>query len=213
MNQEDSAKFSSIKTYVEKCQFANKIIPTINFLPYRLFLRITFPKNKFRQDTSLKSQLMEDNTNESENNLENQVKNLHDLFESGLNKILWAEQELIKALPKMLEQATAQKLKTAINEHIDQTMDQVLRLETIFESLGKEAKGEKCLALEGLLKEGEILVEQTEPGFTRDACIIASSQKIEHYEIAGYGTLAAFAKILNERLALDLLLKTMGEEK
>jgi len=156
---------------------------------------------------------MEHKSKMSENNSENQVKNLHDLFESGLKKILWAEQELIKALPKMLEQATDQKLKTAINEHINQTMDQVLRLETIFESLGKKAKGEKCLALEGLLKEGEILVEQTEPGFTRDACIIASSQKIEHYEIAGYGTLAAFAKILNERLALDLLLKTMGEEK
>ena len=144
---------------------------------------------------------------------ENKAKNLEDFFLGSLKDIYWAENALVKALPKMFENATDQKLKTAIKNHLAQTKEHVKRLVEVFESIGKKAEGKKCLAMEGLIKEGEEILEETEEGAVRDAGIIAASQKIEHYEIATYGTLAAFAKTLNYRPALDLLLKTLGEEK
>lgn len=138
---------------------------------------------------------------------------LRDFFIDGLKDIYYAENALVKTLPKMMEQATDQKLKTAIKDHLDQTKEQVVRLEDVFKSLGEKAEGKKCHAIEGLLKEGEEIMKETAEGPVRDAGIISASQKVEHYEIATYGTLAAFAKTLNERTALDLLLKTLGEEK
>ncbi len=138
---------------------------------------------------------------------------LKEFFIDGLKDIYWAENALVKALPNMFEHATDQKLKTAIKTHLTQTKEQVKRLEQVFESLGLKAEGKKCLAMDGILKEGEEILEETAEGPVRDAGIIASSQKVEHYEIATYGTLAAFAKTLNERTALTLLLKTLGEEK
>ncbi len=141
------------------------------------------------------------------------VKNLRDLFEDGLKDVYWAENALVQALPKMFDNATDQKLKTAIKEHLDQTIEQVARLEAAFESLGKKAEGKKCIAIAGIIEEGEQMMQETQAGAVRDAAIIASAQKVEHYEIAAYGTLAAFAKTLNERPALDLLLKNLGEEK
>lgn len=142
-----------------------------------------------------------------------EVKNLKDLFEDGLKDMYWAENALVQTLPKMFENATDQKLKTAIKEHLDQTIEQVARLENAFESLGKKAEGKKCIAIAGIIEEGEQMMQESQPGAVRDAAIIASAQKVEHYEIAAYGTLAAFAKTLNERPALDLLLKNLGEEK
>ncbi|MEO5909661.1 MAG: ferritin-like domain-containing protein [Pelobium sp.] len=139
--------------------------------------------------------------------------NLKDFFTAGLKDIYYAENALVKALPKMFEQATDQKLKTALKDHLAQTKEHVVRLEKAFESMGLKAEGEKCLAIEGIIKEGEEIMEETAEGPVRDAGIIASAQKVEHYEIATYGTLAAFAKTLSERTALDLLLKTLGEEK
>lgn len=139
--------------------------------------------------------------------------NLQDLFISSLQDIYWAENALVKSLPKMMEHATDQRLKTANKDHLAQTKEQVSRLDAVFESLGEKAKAKKCLAMDGLIKEGEEIVDETAAGPVRDAGIIAAAQKIEHYEIATYGTLAAFAKTLNERTALDLLLKTLGEEK
>ena len=150
-------------------------------------------------------------TNQNESS--GKAKSLRELFIDGLKDIYWAENALVKALPKMFENATDQKLKTAIKNHLDQTKVQVTRLDAAFTSLGEKAEGKKCLAMEGLLKEGDEIVQETEAGPVRDAGIIAASQKIEHYEIATYGTLAAFAKTLNERTALDLLLRTLGEEK
>ncbi|WHF51767.1 ferritin-like domain-containing protein [Chryseobacterium gotjawalense] len=141
------------------------------------------------------------------------ITNLKDFFIDGLKDIYWAENALVKTIPKMLEQATDQKLKTAFKDHLAQTKMQVERLEKVFESMGVKPEGKKCLAMEGIIKEGEEIMEETAPGPVRDAGIIASAQKVEHYEIATYGTLAAFAKTLNERAALDLLLKTLGEEK
>lgn len=143
----------------------------------------------------------------------NVVTTLKEFFIDGLKDIYWAENALVTTLPKMFEHATDQKLKTAIKDHLAQTKEQVKRLEHIFESLGLKPEGKKCLAIEGIIKEGEEIIEETAQGPVRDAGIIASAQKVEHYEIATYGTLAAFAKTLNERTALDLLLKTLGEEK
>ena len=141
------------------------------------------------------------------------AQDLEALFIDSLKDIYWAENALVKALPNMFEKATDQKLKTAIKNHLEQTKEQVNRLDQVFDSLGIKAEGKKCHALEGLLKEGDEIIAETEEGAVRDAGIIAASQKIEHYEMATYGTLAAFAKTLNKRPALDLLLKTLGEEK
>ena len=143
----------------------------------------------------------------------NSAKNLQEFFIDSLKDIYWAENALVKALPKMFENATDQKLKTAIKTHLEQTKEQVKRLDQVFDSLGVKAEGKKCLAMDGLIKEGEEILEETQIGAVRDTGIIAASQKIEHYEIATYGTLAAFAKTLNHKTALDLLLKTLGEEK
>lgn len=141
------------------------------------------------------------------------AKQLEDLFEDGLKDIYWAEKALTKALPKMGKNATSPKLKKAITDHLAETVKHVTRLEACFESIGKKATAKKCDAMEGLLKEGEGIMEETEPGAVRDAGIIAASQKVEHYEIATYGTLAAFAKVLDQKAALKNLLKTLEEEK
>lgn len=141
------------------------------------------------------------------------AKDLQDLFEDGLKDIYWAEKALVKALPKMEKNATSKKLKTAIQSHLEETKTHVTRLEDAFKSIGVKAEAEKCDAMAGLLEEGEGIMEETEVGSVRDAGIIAASQKVEHYEIATYGTLAAFAKVLGHKEALKLLLLTLKEEK
>jgi hypothetical protein len=141
------------------------------------------------------------------------AKDLSDLFEDSLKDIYWAEKALVKALPKMMKNATNEKLKAAIEKHLAETETHVTRLEEIFESMGKKAQAKKCDAMQGLLDEADSIVEETEPGTVRDAGIIAAAQKVEHYEIATYGTLAAFAKILKESAPLKHLLKTLEEEK
>mgnify|MGYP003735102827 FL=1 len=141
------------------------------------------------------------------------AKQLEDLFEDSLKDIYWAEKALTKALPKMAKNATSPKLKKAITDHLAQTVEHVARLEDCFNSIGKKPVAKKCDAMVGLLKEGESIMKETEPGSVRDAGIIAASQKVEHYEIATYGTLAAFAKVLNQKVALNNLLKTLADEK
>ena len=138
---------------------------------------------------------------------------LRELFIESLKDIYWAEKALTKALPKMAKNATSESLITTINDHLTITEDQVTRLEEVFELLGEKASAKKCEAMEGLIKEGESIVEETEAGPVRDAGIIGASQKIEHYEIATYGTLAAFAQTLGEDDVLALLEQTLEEEK
>ena len=138
---------------------------------------------------------------------------LRDFFIDCLKDIFWAEKALVGALPKMAANATAPSLKSAINEHLAVTENQVTRLQKVFELLGEKAEGKKCEAMAGLLKEGDSILEETMPGAVRDAGIIAASQKIEHYEIATYGTLCAFAKTLGENDAAKLLSQTLAEEK
>jgi len=141
------------------------------------------------------------------------AEGLRELFVDSLKDIYWAEKALTKALPKMAKNATSQNLIDAINDHLKVTEGQVARLEEVFASVGEKATAKKCDAMEGLIKEGEGIMEETEIGAVRDAGIIAASQKIEHYEIATYGTLAAFAKTLGEDAAVELLVQTLNEEK
>lgn len=141
------------------------------------------------------------------------AKNLNDLFEDSLKDIYWAEKALVKALPKMIKNATNEKLKAAIEKHLAETENQVTRLEDCFKAIGKKAQAKKCDAMQGILDEGDSIIQETEAGTVRDAGIIAASQKVEHYEIATYGTLAAYAKILQESEALKILLQTLEEEK
>lgn len=138
---------------------------------------------------------------------------LRDLFLAELKDIYWAEKALMKALPKMRENASSEELYTAIDEHLVETENQVSRLEGVFVSLGEKPEGEKCEAMEGLIMEAEEMMDQTEKGPLRDAAIISCAQKVEHYEIASYGTLVAFAKQLKEKEAADLLTQTLIEEK
>jgi ferritin-like metal-binding protein YciE len=141
------------------------------------------------------------------------AEGLRDLFVDSLKDIYWAEKALTKALPKMAKNATTENLITAINDHLAVTEEQVTRLEEVFDTLGEKAVAKKCDAMEGLIKEGEGMIEETEPGAVRDAAIISASQKIEHYEIASYGTLVAFAKTLGENEVADMLEETLDEEK
>ncbi|MFB9076211.1 ferritin-like domain-containing protein [Flavobacterium procerum] len=138
---------------------------------------------------------------------------LKDLFIDSLKDIYWAENALVGALPKMVDNASSVGLSGAILEHLSVTKNQVSRLEQVFDLLGEKAEGKKCEAMAGLLKEGDSILLETTPGAVRDAGIIAASQKIEHYEIATYGTLVAFAKAIGENDAAKLLTQTLAEEK
>ena len=141
------------------------------------------------------------------------AEDLRDFFIDALKDIYWAEKALTKALPKMSKNATTPKLIEAIDNHLVETKGQITRLEQVFELIGKKAVAKKCEAMAGLIAEGEDIVKETKPGPVRDAGIIAASQKIEHYEIATYGTLCAYAKTLGEDEAGALLHQTLEEEK
>jgi ferritin-like metal-binding protein YciE len=114
----------------------------------------------------------------------------------------------------MQKAATTQELKDAIEEHTSQTEEQVARLEQVFELMGKKAQAKKCEAMEGLIAEGQTVIEETEDGsMTRDVGIIMSAQKVEHYEIAAYGGLVSLAKTMGQTEIADILATTLGEEK
>lgn len=139
---------------------------------------------------------------------------LKELFLDELKDIYWAEQHLAKALPKMAKNATSEDLKQTINNHLEETKNHVARLEQAFESLGEKAKAVKCLAMEGLLKEADELLSETEKGTeVRDVAIISAAQKVEHYEIASYGTLKTLAGTLGYSDAQALFEETLAEEK
>jgi ferritin-like metal-binding protein YciE len=139
---------------------------------------------------------------------------LNELFLDELKDIYWAEKHLAKALPKMAKAATSDELRTAIENHLAETENQITRLESAFESIDEKAVAVKCEAMAGLLKEGEEIISETEKGtLTRDAGIISAAQKIEHYEIASYGTLKTLALTLGYNEAAELLDATLQEEK
>lgn len=139
---------------------------------------------------------------------------LKELFIDEMKDIYWAEQHLAKALPKMIKGATSEDLKKTISDHLEQTKNHVTRLESAFESIGEKAKAVKCLAMEGLLKEADELLSETDKGTeVRDVAIISAAQKVEHYEIASYGTLKTLATTLGFADAANLFGETLEEEK
>jgi ferritin-like metal-binding protein YciE len=139
---------------------------------------------------------------------------LNELFIDELKDIYWAEKHLTKALAKLSKKATTDELRSAIDTHIEQTENQITRLDSVFESIGEKAVAKKCEAMAGLIKESEEIVESTEDGsITRDAGIISACQKVEHYEIASYGTLKTLAGVLGYTEAVELLDATLQEEK
>ena len=141
------------------------------------------------------------------------AQGLRDLFVDELKDIYWAEKALTKALPKMVKNATTDELVEALKAHLEETKNHVTRLEHVFEEIGEKAAAKKCEAMEGLIKEAGEIMESTEAGVVRDAGIISAGQKVEHYEIATYGTLCSFAKTLGEDAAAALLAETLSEEK
>ncbi|MEP7080312.1 MAG: ferritin-like domain-containing protein [Ginsengibacter sp.] len=143
----------------------------------------------------------------------NAAEGLKDLFEDELKDIYWAEKALTKAIPKMIKNATSQELIDALTDHLEVTEGQVARCEQVFELLGKPARAKKCEAMDGLIKEAKEIMESTEEGMVRDAGIISAGQKVEHYEIASYGTLRTFASTLGLEEIAGLLEQTLNEEK
>ena len=155
---------------------------------------------------------MEHNNSTSSRNM-SAASQLMKLFEDQLKDIYWAEKELTKAIPKMIRSATSPELVAALTDHLDETKNQVTRVEQVFESMNQKAHSKKCAAMEGLIKEGEEIMETCEEGAMCDAGIIFATQKIEHYEIASYGTLRQFAETLGLEKAMSLLEITLNEEK
>ncbi len=142
-----------------------------------------------------------------------QSSQLMKLFEDELKDIYWAEKALTKAIPKMIKSATSQELVDALTNHLAETEVQVSRLEQVFESIEKKPVAKKCEAMEGLIQEAADIMESCEPGAMCDAGIISAAQKVEHYEIASYGTLRQFAETLGLTEAASLLEDTLNEEK
>lgn len=139
---------------------------------------------------------------------------LMELFVDEIKDIYWAEKHLTKALPKMQKASTSEELANAFAEHLEVTKTHVGRLEQVFELLGKKAQAKKCDAMEGLVKEGEGIIEDTDDGTaTRDVGLILAAQKVEHYEIATYGGLTQLAKTLGLEDVAELLGQTLAEEK
>jgi ferritin-like metal-binding protein YciE len=141
------------------------------------------------------------------------MKTLQDLYVSELKDLYSAENQLLKALPKMAKAAAAPELKEAFENHLEETRGQVERLDQIFEELEVSPKGKKCKAMEGLIEEGsEMIKEDAEPA-VKDAGLIAAGQRVEHYEMAGYGTVRTFAELLGFDNAAKLLQETLDEER
>jgi ferritin-like metal-binding protein YciE len=138
---------------------------------------------------------------------------LRALFVNELKDIYWAEKALTKAIPKMIENASTDELVKALTGHLAVTKEHVLRLDKVFSTIGEKAEAKKCEAISGLIKEAEEIMADTKKGMVRDAGIILAGQKVEHYEIATYGTLCCFAKTLGETEAGALLHETLNEEK
>jgi len=137
------------------------------------------------------------------------MSQLRETLIDELKDIYDAEKQLLKALPKMAKAAEDEELKSAFESHLEETQEHVNRLEQVFKALDEPAKGKKCKAMQGLVEEGEELIEEEEG----DAALICAAQKVEHYEIATYGSLEAWAKLLGEDEAARLLAETLSEEK
>ncbi|MBU8537167.1 YciE/YciF ferroxidase family protein [Falsiroseomonas tokyonensis] len=142
------------------------------------------------------------------------MKTMDELFLMTLKDIYYAERQILKALPKMARAAHSEELKEAFKTHKDQTEGQVERLQQVFQVLGKRAQGQTCEAIQGLIQEGEELLEEfSEPSAVRDAGLVATAQAVEHYEMARYGTLVTWAGLQKQDEIVALLQATLDEEK
>jgi ferritin-like metal-binding protein YciE len=181
--------------YLRDCLF-NQLKHTINMASK------TAPKKSARQNAAA-----------SQSNDEIQSA-LLELFTDSIKDIYWAEKHLTKALPKMQKAASSEELKDAFSTHLEQTREHVARLEQVFELLEKKAQAKKCDAMEGLVAEGESIIEETDAGTaTRDVGLILAAQKVEHYEIATYGGLRQLATTLGREDIAEILDETLAEEK
>ncbi len=141
------------------------------------------------------------------------IKTAHDLFVDQLRDLYHAEKQLVRALPKMAKAASSDQLKQAFQSHLEETKGQVERLEQVFEELSARTRGKRCEAMEGLIEEAKEIIEEVEAPEVRDAGLIVAAQKVEHYEIAGYGSAHAFAEGMGQDRVARLLAETLEEEK
>jgi ferritin-like metal-binding protein YciE len=157
---------------------------------------------------------MEKATSTRRASLKESASELEEFFIDSLKDIYWAEKHLTKALAKMQKAATSEELATAFADHLTVTQEHVARVEKVFELLDKKPQAKKCEAMEGLIKEGEDIISETEKGSaTRDVGLILAAQKVEHYEIATYGGLAQLAKTMGREDIKEILGQTLDEEK
>ncbi len=141
------------------------------------------------------------------------LESLRDLLIEQLQDLYDAEKRITKALPKMMKAASSSELKAAFEKHLKETEGQVTRLEQVFEHLGEKARKKTCKAMQGLIEEGEETIKEDAEAEVKDAALIAAAQRVEHYEMAGYGTVRAYAKLLKETAIVELLEQTYAEEK
>lgn len=141
-----------------------------------------------------------------------EIDSLRKLYVEELKDLYSAEKQILQALPRMAKKAKNPQLKAGFEEHVRVTEEQVKRLDQIFEGLGKSPRGKKCKGMEGLLEEGKEVMQEDMDDETRDAALIAAAQRVEHYEMAGYGTVRTYANLLGEREAARLLQQTLDEE-
>ncbi len=138
---------------------------------------------------------------------------LRELYIEELRDIYDAENQLVKALPKMAEAATSDELRSGFEEHLEQTRGHVQRLEEIFADIGEKPTGKKCKGMQGIVSEGKEAIDEDFGAEVKDAALISAAQRVEHYEIAAYGTVRTYAEILGDQSAVELLEKTLQEEK
>jgi ferritin-like metal-binding protein YciE len=138
---------------------------------------------------------------------------MQDLLIDELKDLYSAEKQIVRALPKLVKAATSAELKDALTSHLEETKGQVARLEKIGEIVGKKMTGKTCVGMKGVLEEGSEVLEDTEKSAVRDAALISACQRVEHYEMAGYGSAREFAKLLGQREVAKLLDETLAEEK
>jgi ferritin-like metal-binding protein YciE len=141
-----------------------------------------------------------------------EMDSLRELYVDELKDLYSAEKQILQALPKMVKKATDAKLKQAFQEHLEVTQQQLERLDAIFEEIGKSPRGKKCKAMEGLVEEGKEVMQEEMTPEVMDAALIAAAQRIEHYEMAGYGTVRTYAQLLGEPKQAKLLQQTLDEE-
>ena len=159
---------------------------------------------------STKTQTPDTTTEEQD---DENAKTIKDVFEGELKDIYGAEQQLLKALPEVAEAASTDELKQAVNKHLEQTKEHVKRIEKVFSLLSIDREAKKCKAMEGLIEEGKEIIKEFGKGVARDCALIIGSQKIEHYEIAAYGSLCELAEVMGKHRVAEILDQTLEEEE